>query len=137
MVTEDYVSFETAKLLKEKGFNEYCTHVYNIKTGRNLEADFYTSKHVYNSWLDKNEPRLIVAPTLQMAIKWLREVHNINPVPYALSLGWAFDIFDLSNRDITGCKKLYSMDFPSKSEVYNTYEQACEAAIKYCIENLI
>jgi len=24
MITEDYVSFETAKLLKEKGFDEYC-----------------------------------------------------------------------------------------------------------------
>ena len=24
MVTEDYVSFETAKLLKEKGFDEKC-----------------------------------------------------------------------------------------------------------------
>ena len=24
MITEDYVGFETAKLLKEKGFNECC-----------------------------------------------------------------------------------------------------------------
>ena len=24
MITEDYVSFETAKLLKEKGFDETC-----------------------------------------------------------------------------------------------------------------
>ena len=28
MITEDYVSFETAKLLKEKGFNEGCSTTY-------------------------------------------------------------------------------------------------------------
>ena len=28
MITEDYVSFETAKLLKEKGFNEWCYKCY-------------------------------------------------------------------------------------------------------------
>ena len=28
MITEDYVSFETAKLLKEKGFDEPCVYVY-------------------------------------------------------------------------------------------------------------
>ena len=30
MITEDYVSFETAKLLKEKGFDEYCKSVYHV-----------------------------------------------------------------------------------------------------------
>jgi len=29
MITEDYVSFETAKLLKEKGFDKKCFTVYN------------------------------------------------------------------------------------------------------------
>ena len=28
MITEDYVSFETAKLLKEKGFDELCYQKY-------------------------------------------------------------------------------------------------------------
>lgn len=129
MITEDYVSFKTAKLLKEKGFDECCYGYY------------YEPKHLSHNTFDITNSELeddsCSAPTLQMAMKWLREKHNINPVPYALSLGWAFDIFDLSNRDITGCKKLYSMDFPSKSETYSTYEEACEAAIKYVLENLI
>ncbi len=29
MITEDYVSFETAKLLKEKGFDELCYQKYD------------------------------------------------------------------------------------------------------------
>ena len=129
MITEDYVSFETAKLLKEKGFDGLCRTAYETITGEHEVEQCSPS-----SWGELNQ---VKRPTLQMAMKWLRENFNINPVPYALSLGWAFDIFDLSNRDITGCKKLYSMDFPSKPESYNTYEEACETAIKYCLENLI
>lgn len=123
---EDYVSFETAKLLKEKGFKEWCLKAY-WPNGSICNQAFSNAKEI----------TAYSRPTLQMVNKWLRKMHNINPVPYALSLGWAFDIFDLSNRDITGCKKLYSMDFPSKSEVFSTYEEASEAAIKYCLENLI
>ena len=132
MTTEDYVSFETAKLLKEKGFDVYVRSFY--------EKDVYRTKEEFRTetaWNWNISGFRYSAPTLQMAMKWLREVHNANIAPYALSLGWAFDIFDLSNRDITGCKKLYSMDFPSKSEVYSTYEEAADAAIKYCLENLI
>ena len=29
MITEDYVSFEVAKLLREKGFNEECEYFYD------------------------------------------------------------------------------------------------------------
>ena len=134
MITEDYVSFETAKLLREKGLNGLCTAYYDCFTTDNFHCGNEPTD--FNS-IDTKIRNIVAAPTLQMAMKWLREVHSINPVPYALSLGWAFEVFDLSNRDITGCKKLYSMDFPSKSEVYNTYEKACDAAIKYCLENLI
>ena len=28
MIKESYVSFEIAKLLKEKGFDEHCSHAY-------------------------------------------------------------------------------------------------------------
>ena len=127
MITEDYVSLETAKLLKEKGFDE------------EVQRSFFENDGIYAPCdpSDVKRKDVLRIPTLQMAMKWLREKFNINTVPYALSLGWAFDIFDLSNRDITGCKKLFSMDLPSKSECYNSYEEACEAAIKYCLENLI
>ena len=32
MVTEDYVSFETAKPLKDKGFDENCAALYDSRT---------------------------------------------------------------------------------------------------------
>ena len=134
MITEDYVNFETAKLLKDKGFDENCSRSYvkdKLAVSQGFNNSYYTTMYSDGTY------RPISAPTLQMAMKWLRKNFNLNPVPYALSLGWAFDVFDLSDRDITGCKKLYSMDFPTKNACYETYEEACEAAIKYCLENLI
>lgn len=154
MITEDYVSFETAKLLKEKGFDGPCYKVWESHGGSqtlvgapwfvegetvvNRESvDAAAKQYVYEYSLINNNVEGYLAPTLQMAMKWLRTNFNVNPVPYSMSLGWAFDIFDLSDRDITGSKKLFSMDFPKKSDCFNSYEEAAESAIKYCLENLI
>ena len=100
MMTEDYVSFETAKLLKEKGFDEECQKYYG----------------------DYKYP----CPTLQMAMKWLREEHKL--YMYTAFAGmeevWFSRIYDKN-------KHLKDLDN------FNTYEQACEEGIKYCLENLI
>lgn len=68
MITEDYVSFETAKLLKEKGFNEDSWFHYDN------DGDIVTRGYRLN------RPDDIPAWTHQMAMKWLREVHNIDIV---------------------------------------------------------
>ena len=112
-ITEDYVSFETAKLLKEKGFDW------------NTDKQFNNDKIVgdYNITDRSRHPeRYLDAPTLQMAMKWLREVHNIAlNVCYYFTGMWSYSIH---RTDIS-------------SSVLNTYEEACESAIKYCLENLI
>ena len=122
-ITEDYVSFETAKLLKEKGFRCATLHYYYDKDGDLL----------FSAWridAGKNE---FVAPTLQMAMRWLREVHSLyidivtsfsqDGICYTFS---CFNTMDL----IQGTKG-------TSYHEYQTYEEACEAAIKYCLENLI
>lgn len=126
-MNEDYVSFETAKLLKEKGFDEVCIGFYTPQK----ELHFTLLEETNSMWLDDS----ISAPTLQMAMKWIRKKYNAYPVPYALSLGWAFDIFDLTKTDITGSKKIYSMDAPLKSDCFDSYENAAEAAINYYLDN--
>ena len=67
MITEDYVSFETAKLLKERGFNKdtYTMSMYD----ENGEAKDVLLLKV------GEEP--VLRPTLQMTMKWLREVHSL------------------------------------------------------------
>ena len=71
MITEDYVSFETAKLLREKGFKE-PTLAYAY--GQDMVA-YYSQPKVTDDY--NVEAGRYPLPTLQMAMKWLREVHNI------------------------------------------------------------
>lgn len=138
-INEDYVSFEVAKLLKEKGFCENTEHkiwyvVKQFSTGVPWNSCTYKVGSITREY---NDDCCIPMPTLQMAMKWLRKSHNVMISPYALSLGWYFEIFDLTNRDITGCKPLYKVGIPNKEDILNTYEEACEAGIKYYFENLI
>jgi hypothetical protein len=128
MITEDYISFETAKLLKEKGFMDGAI-VKFFASGYNKNGHILS---IRDTELD-DYPR----PTLQMATKWLRKNFNMNPVPYATSIGWYFEVFDLTQRDVTGCALLYQVGIPSKEKTFETCEEACEAGIRYCLENLI
>ena len=132
MITEDYVSFETAKLLKEKGFNDKC-------------------RALYTSWFDEVEgpnedraenwnvePKYFSAPTLQMAMRWLREVHKIGVFPTTFYHHTAiFDghnygctLVNLETFDVIG--NFEDCTFPA-----DTYEESCEKAIKYCLKKLL
>ena len=120
MITEDYVSCETAKLLKEKGFDENCAALYHLRTGEIIQQGVgYVFKN--SQW-----ENFVSAPTLQMAMKWIRETYKL--YMYAAFDGmeevWFSRIYDK-------VKHLKDLDG------FNTYEEACEAAIRYCLENLI
>ena len=140
MITEDYVSFETAKLLKEKGFDWECRAFWKEWNGK-ITLCHCSSAHAfefcYNSMLENyndEEETNIAAPTLQMAMKWLREIHNLEIYPYhnnstIYNSKWWFEIIEYPNS---------VAEYESgKNEEFDTYEEACEAAIKYCLENLI
>jgi len=118
MITENYVSFETAKLLKEKGFNKdaYTMYMYD----KNGEAKDVLLLRV------GEEP--VLRPTIQMAMKWLREVHNLYIDPYPEDNNtWCLIIWKLYPKRVIQCNGKYD-DYS-----YSTYEEACEAAIKYCL----
>jgi len=141
MIAEDYVSFEVAKLLKEKGFDLPCHATYDTAvTGGKPKFSEYEVLNYFPYGMKNSDDKysmVISAPTLQMAMKWLRENFNMNPVPYATSIGWYFEVFDLTQRDVTGCALLYQVGIPSKEKTFETCEEACEAGIRYCLENLI
>lgn len=63
---EQLITFETAKLTKEKGFSEFTYTVYN-ENGKSF---------VFNSGFLSRATR-IPAPTQSLLQKWLREKHNI------------------------------------------------------------
>ena len=122
-ITEDYVSFEIAKLLKEKGFNEPCLMCYTSdkKLGNYGHYKSYKNSDVFS----------LTAPTIQMAMKWLREEKRTSIIIE----------FDLTKRGYNPYvyQPDYDMDWVVKwrRNLPMKYEEACEAALKYTIENLI
>ena len=131
MLTEDYCDFETAKLLKEKGFDEICY------LGYNKNGEYVPTSNRTNSQIIQPDFCFICCPTLQMAMKWLREVHNIfieiNIIPHTTVTMEQEYYFFKSYKDRRPHN--FPLNFSVKS--YSSYEEACEDAIKYCLENLI
>ena len=134
MVKEDYVSFEVAELLKEKGFKGQGEHFYE---------DNKITNHP-NYWfritpIERYEA--IEAPTLQMAMKWLREKHNKTIITGIKVTDPITGIIDYYYNGIYYVPKnnggALCFTSPTPENGYSTYEEACEAAIKYCLENLI
>ena len=125
-IEEDYVSFETAKLLKEKGFNAQCRAAY---TSYGQLFTTQIQQYITNVLCSKGVLWGCTAPTLQMAMKWLREVHNlwceISPEGKGL---WYREVYSLTDEEYIP---------NSNAHKIKSYEEACEAAIKYCLENLI
>lgn len=129
-VKEDYCSFELSKLLTNKGFDVQCEQAYNYK------GDFF------EFFRDCPDIVFCFRPTVSLACKWLREVHNLH-VDSSIYIDtdgdseheynytyWDWLIFNSESGRIIaepqiGCGR------------YDSYEQACEVAIKYCLEHLI
>lgn len=132
MITEDYVSFETAKLLKEKGFDVECDYLYvngELVRTQGFACNWNNGETIFADY--KNE---CSAPTLQITMKWLREKYSLEIYPYhnnptIYNSKWWFEIIKYPNS---------VAEYESgKDEEFDTYEQTCEAAIKYCLKNLI
>ena len=126
MIEEAYVSFETAKLLEEKGFDESTICVYH--------KDGIFDRITLNNWNNKFVTP-ICAPTQQMAMRWLREKHNIyisiqpdfpSEIDYKMCWCWSANVLH-ENCISTKGHQCY----------IETYEQAVEAAILYTLKNLI
>ena len=134
---EDYCSYEVSKLLKEKGFDEKTLSYYEDNV------------LCHGDWFEWNRSPLghIAAPTLQLAMKWLREKHKL-----LISVD-ATPIYGKMKDDKgrNTCGILYWNYIASgewTNEKYNpiqkafalsgeTYEEAVEAACIYALNNLI
>lgn len=126
MVTEDYVSFETAKFLKARGFMDGVIKFF--ASGYNSQGQVINIRDTEM----EDYPR----PTLQMALKWVIDKYNVHISPYCCSLGWYFDIFDLNQKDVTGCKRIYCKGIPSIDECYKTKEAAADAGLMYYLRKV-
>jgi len=131
-ITEDYVSFEIAKLLKEKGFNESC-HCYYTDKGKFVDMAWNLWEK-YNTNSELNEFSFCSAPTLQITMKWLREVHNICIIIEPRAYNYINEKYSSYIASLWQGDNYYDN---IKSKDHQTYEEAIEAALKYTLENLI
>lgn len=122
-ITEDYVSFEIAKLLKEKGF----------------DAD---ECEVHYDPLDHTQYEI----TLQMAMKWLRKVHNlclfVIPATIDKTFRTGYALYPQCDSKWEWCaskndRSKATFGFNINKKYCDSHEEACETVIKYCLENLI
>lgn len=125
---EAYVSFNTANLLKEKGFDWPTIEYYSSSGGIYRFTDGIADICGISSY-----PR----PTQQMACRWLRKVYNIHIMPtigcdvdrtprifYGVVIALFNDYGDIDYRTTDGNE-------------YNEPEDAVEAALEYVLKNLI
>lgn len=124
MIQEAYVSYETAKLLKEKGFDESCRWAYDPNSS-SFAKNFSEPK---NSELSEYE---YSKPTQAMAMRWLREIHNINiDIVSIWNLKrWEYQVFIITPSTAAHPYVDHTL--------YMVYEEAIDAALGYILENLI
>ena len=110
-MTEEFVTLETAKLLKEKGFNE-----------RKYLIDDSTLNHC-NKYLS--------VPPQSVAQKWLREIKNIHICVYNCACGYGYEISKADNgTHITS--SVY--EGPNDGGEWDTYEEALETGLQEALK---
>ena len=119
---EDFVTFEIAKKLKEKGFNEGCYKYYENKELKWSNSPWLEPR--YNSYM----PHRISAPTISQVLKWLRKEKKYHVyAAYGAVSKFRYVIIQLDNEDAKYTIKRH----------YKTYEDAIMAGINYVINNII
>lgn len=112
-MNEDFIPFEIAKKLNEKGFNIETAHHYN---------DF---GQICVSLCDEEYP--YPCPEIHQVLKWLREENKMHLIiPASFDEGYWWEVRDF-NREISE----YS------DAEYKSYEETALAGIEYVLYNLI
>lgn len=143
---EEFVSYEIAKRLKEKGFKEKCvSHYFGDEFNYNISQfrgvcleDFMMSfntlcrtENLYPSY-----HKCVDAPTISQVLEWLREEKNIYviPIPYPSmstkdKVVWCYQIKHNSDGAF--------VETVDGAETYMFYRRAALEGIEYVIDKLI
>ena len=132
MIAESYVSFDTAKLLKEAGFDLSCRGVYVTDRTGYYEFREYDNKQTTDDLCWNTEDGFqyeYLAPTQALAARWLREVHH-----YAVCVWfskdhekWFYAYGDMDNM-------AFDTDYNISEFIFDSYEEAFEAGLQEAIK---
>lgn len=134
----EFVPFEIAKKLKEKGFTECCLGYYTNSDILHFNythkaGSKYTDCYLSHNFMprDSVSGKFVDAPTISQVLKWLRNEKEIYCLPH---LDQSVDMwFGYVTRPKTCC---VFVEYISGS-IYNTYEDAALDGIEYVLDNLI
>ncbi len=121
-MTEELVTLETAKLLKEKGFNEYCKNV--------IDIDNILRETLYRT--NDNLPKQCFSlPTQSLAQKWLRETKNLHITIYNSACGYGYEISKADNGT-----HIASSTYKGTNDggEWDTYEEALDNGIQEALK---
>ena len=118
------ITFETAKLAKEKGFpqepNRLKIPYYNYKGEFKGDVKDWLRKYLRKE--DTSDVESVSAPTQSLLAKWLREEHNIHLIAY-------------KNINIDGYDWCYiTTDGITNINSYKTYEEAYEIGLQEALK---
>ena len=125
MIEESYVSFETAKMLKDVGFDVPCISQY-------MQNGFRWNGGSLKKVNSNEYESVFSCPTQALAAKWLREVHRIvvdatfTP-PSTDGNAWKYFIGEMDDM-------VWNGDYGPSDEFYETYEEALEAGLQKAIK---
>ena len=131
------ITFETAKLAKEKGFyqepNRLKIPYYNYKGEFKGDVKDWLRKYLRNE--DTSDVESVSAPTQSLLAKWLREKHGIltNPIFSYNDGKWVIHIESIKLAKIDDNSVLISgIDF--QPSLFNTYEDAYEIGLQEALK---
>ena len=144
---EDFVTYEIAVKLKEKGFKEKCIAYYweniNEHTSSFVVEDNMPdegiciidllSEHNKAEWSP-----FIDAPTISQVLKWLREEHHIHFEIVGAAYGYNLIISDTPDKG--GTDRYFShvnYDGTNDGGAWDSYEECVLYGIEYVLDNLI
>ena len=118
------ITFETAKLAKEKGFFQETNRLeipyYNYKGEfKGDVSDWRIRKYIRGE--NTSDIEFVSAPTQSLLVKWLREEHNIIVlVDYEGIDGYYYKFYSY---------KEGNKNYDASDKNYNTYEEALEIGL--------
>ena len=149
------VSFNLAKLLKEKEFDKQCLNFYTKPNSKMFGIDEHyrnypiknVSKKLYTVGVHAvlNIENIYFAPTTAEVVAWLYEKHGIWIVSDAVGdkniyPKWNYKIVDLTNPNSNIDWELNQLTVSYEEIIKNSYDsptEAYETAIEYCLTKLI
>lgn len=142
----EFVTFELAKKLKEKGFDKECFGWYypaevcgfDYKTTIVFNNSAYRGSNYKDMLVSHTNEKYIDAPTITQVLEWFRDEHHLHFEVVSNVFGYDLIISDTPDKNANEryCSN-DNEDGPNNFGAWNKYEDCVLYGIEYVLNNLI